>query len=260
MPGLLGKKIGMTSVFSADGKNVPCTVIEAGPCVVTQIKSVEKDGYAAVQVGFQDKKEKHTTKPLMGHFKKAGVTPSTFYNIYHTKGSILTELTEFMFGNQFNISGKIVGESTNPVLLYAVETCLQLTLAELNENLREIYVEAYTVPENIELIHKKTAVQLQKIFASYLPGYSASDFYEMEIGTAAFMRGYMARPCDMYFTLERKLARFLSMSLSVFKVPQEEQEAILSYIENLNIREIANKVMQQLFVTLEMKYEFTLTN
>ena len=72
---ILGKKIGMTSVFSADGKNVPCTVIEAGPCVVTQIKSVEKDGYAAVQVGFQDKKEKHTTKPLMGHFKKAGVTP-----------------------------------------------------------------------------------------------------------------------------------------------------------------------------------------
>ena len=65
----------MTSVFSADGKNVPCTVIEAGPCVVTQVKTVEKDGYAAVQLGFQDKKEKHTTKPLMGHFKRAGVTP-----------------------------------------------------------------------------------------------------------------------------------------------------------------------------------------
>ena len=75
MPGLLGKKIGMTSVFSAEGKNVPCTVIEAGPCVVTQVKTVEKDGYAAVQLGFQDKKEKHTTKPLMGHFKRAGVTP-----------------------------------------------------------------------------------------------------------------------------------------------------------------------------------------
>ena len=75
MPGLLGKKIGMTSVFSADGKNVPCTVIEVGPCTVTQVKSVEKDGYAAVQVGFQDKKEKHTSAPLMGHFKKAGVTP-----------------------------------------------------------------------------------------------------------------------------------------------------------------------------------------
>jgi large subunit ribosomal protein L3 len=75
MPGLIGKKIGMTSVFSAEGKNVPCTVIELGPCVVTQIKSVEKDGYNAVQLGFEDAKEKNTTAPLMGHFKKAGVTP-----------------------------------------------------------------------------------------------------------------------------------------------------------------------------------------
>ena len=75
MPGLLGQKIGMTSVFSADGKNIPCTVIEVGPCVVTQIKTLEKDGYEAVQVGFMDKKEKHTTKPEAGHFKKAGVTP-----------------------------------------------------------------------------------------------------------------------------------------------------------------------------------------
>ena len=75
MPGLLGKKIGMTSVFSADGKNVPCTVIEVGPCVVTQVKTMEKDGYEAFQLGFADKKDKHTTKPEAGHFKKAGVTP-----------------------------------------------------------------------------------------------------------------------------------------------------------------------------------------
>ena len=75
MPGLIGRKIGMTSVFSAEGKNVPCTVIEVGPCVVTQVKSVEKDGYEAVQLGFLDAKEKNTTKPLKGHFKKAGVTP-----------------------------------------------------------------------------------------------------------------------------------------------------------------------------------------
>ena len=75
MPGLLGKKIGMTSVFSADGKNVPCTVIEVGPCVVTQIKTVETDGYEAVQIGYEEKKEKNTSKPELGHFKKAGTTP-----------------------------------------------------------------------------------------------------------------------------------------------------------------------------------------
>ena len=74
MPGLLGKKIGMTSVFSADGKNVPCTVIELGPCVVTQLKNVEKDGYEAVQRGFEEAKEKNTSAPMMGHFKKAGTT------------------------------------------------------------------------------------------------------------------------------------------------------------------------------------------
>ena len=65
----------MTSVFSADGKNVPCTVIEVGPCVVTQVKNVEKDGYAAVQVGFLEAKEKNTSAPVLGHFKKAGTTP-----------------------------------------------------------------------------------------------------------------------------------------------------------------------------------------
>ncbi len=65
----------MTSVFSAEGKNIPCTVIEVGPCVVTQVKTSEVDGYAAIQLGFEDKKEKHTTKAEMGHFTKAGVTP-----------------------------------------------------------------------------------------------------------------------------------------------------------------------------------------
>jgi large subunit ribosomal protein L3 len=75
MPGLLGKKVGMTSVFGADGKNIPCTVIEAGPCVVTQLKTVEKDGYSAAQIGYMPKSEKHTNKAEAGHFKAAGVQP-----------------------------------------------------------------------------------------------------------------------------------------------------------------------------------------
>ncbi len=78
MPGLLGKKIGMTSVFSAEGKNIPCTVIEVGPCVVTQVKTVAKDGYDAVQLGFGEQKEKHLTAPELGHFKKAGVAPKRY--------------------------------------------------------------------------------------------------------------------------------------------------------------------------------------
>lgn len=75
MPGLIGKKVGMTSVYSAAGKNIPCTIIEAGPCVVTQVKTEEKDGYSAIQIGFGERKEKNTTKPMLGHYKKAGVSP-----------------------------------------------------------------------------------------------------------------------------------------------------------------------------------------
>ena len=75
MPGLIGKKIGMTSVFGADGKNIPCTVIEAGPCVVTQVRTVETDGYSAIQLAYDETTEKHASAPLMGHFKKAGTTP-----------------------------------------------------------------------------------------------------------------------------------------------------------------------------------------
>lgn len=75
MPGLLGKKIGMTSVFSTEGKNIPCTVIEAGPCVVTQVKTEETDGYNSVQIAYGEKKEKNTSAAMMGHFKKANTTP-----------------------------------------------------------------------------------------------------------------------------------------------------------------------------------------
>ena len=100
MPGLIGRKIGMTSVFSADGKNIPCTVIEAGPCVVTQVKTVEKDGYKAVQLGFGEAKESRTSKPQQGHFKKAGTTPKK-------------HLAEFKFDEEYNLGDTITVELFN---------------------------------------------------------------------------------------------------------------------------------------------------
>lgn len=78
MSGLIGKKIGMTSIFDENGKNIPCTVIEVGPCVVTQVRTKEVDGYKALQLGFDDKADKHANKALTGHFKKAGTAPKKF--------------------------------------------------------------------------------------------------------------------------------------------------------------------------------------
>ncbi len=90
MSGIIGKKIGMTSIFDEAGKNIPCTVIEAGPCVVTQIRTKEKDGYEAIQIAYEDKKDKHTTSAMKGHFAKAGVSPKR----------ILREFTRFEEGHQ----------------------------------------------------------------------------------------------------------------------------------------------------------------
>jgi large subunit ribosomal protein L3 len=90
MPGIIGRKIGMTSIFTPEGENIACTVIEAGPCVVTQVKNQETDGYRAVQLAFGERKEKNTTKAAMGHFKKASTTPKK-------------ELVEFRdFGTEFD--------------------------------------------------------------------------------------------------------------------------------------------------------------
>ncbi|HNW68182.1 MAG TPA: 50S ribosomal protein L3 [Bacteroidales bacterium] len=90
MSGLIGKKIGMTSIYDASGKSIPCTVLEAGPCVVTQVKTVEKDGYDAIQLGYDERKEKNTPKPLKGHFAKAGTTPK----------KVLKEFTRFEEGSK----------------------------------------------------------------------------------------------------------------------------------------------------------------
>jgi large subunit ribosomal protein L3 len=90
MSGLIGKKIGMTSIFDESGKNLPCTILEAGPCVVTQVKTADRDGYEAIQLAYDDKKEKHSTGAELGHFKKAGVTPKR----------IVREFTRFEAGHQ----------------------------------------------------------------------------------------------------------------------------------------------------------------
>lgn len=123
MSGLIGKKIGMTSIYDASGKIVPCTVLEAGPCVVTQVKTVEKDGYSAIQLGYDEKKEKNTNKPLKGHFAKAGTTPKkilrefTRFEEGHKKnfGDIL-DVTVFEEGEFVDISGTSKGKGFQGVV------------------------------------------------------------------------------------------------------------------------------------------------
>ena len=112
MQGIIGKKIGMTSIYSVEGKNIPCTVVEAGPCVVTQVRTKETDGYEAVQLAFEDKKEKHTTKAMKGHFAKAATTPKKKVAEFKNFGKVKQgeELVEVQLGDKITVDIFIEGE------------------------------------------------------------------------------------------------------------------------------------------------------
>lgn len=189
---------------------------------------------------------------------EAGVARGSYLNLFPTKDRILLDLTETMFGGQFGMARSITDTKLPPVYTYALETAIQLTLTELNENLREIYIEAYSLPETSEYIYLHTTAELKQIFSANFPDYSDSDFYEMEIGTAGLMRNYMARKCDIHFPLERKLSRFLTAAMRVYRVPEDELEQTVRFVERLDIRSIAERVMHSLFQTLAMHYDFSL--
>jgi large subunit ribosomal protein L3 len=122
MSGLIGKKIGMTSIFGANGKYIPCTIIEAGPCVVTQVKTLDKDGYEAVQLAFDEKKEKNTSAAMQGHFKKASTTPKRslveFKEFTETfdLGTVLTVDKVFAEGEFIDVVGTSKGKGFQGVV------------------------------------------------------------------------------------------------------------------------------------------------
>ena len=205
---------------------------------------------------FLEKGYKKTT--LAEIVEKAGVSYSSFQNIFRAKDGVLTELVEFMFSNQFAMARGAAGVQLPSVYVYAIETAIQLTLTELNENLREIYIEAYTQEEASEYIFRETTRELHRIFGPYQPELTQRDFYEMEIGSASIMRGYMAHPCDEQLTLEKKIRLFLTMTMRVYKVPQDELDGAIRFVEGLDVRAISERVMQRLFEALAMRYEFSL--
>ena len=171
---------------------------------------------------------------------------------------VLAELVEFMFSNQFATARSMAGAQLPPAYVYAVETAIQMTLTELNENLREIYIEAYTQKEASDYIFRETAKELYQIFGSYQPELTAQDFFFMELGSAGIMRAYMAHPCDEELTLEKKLQMFLTMSLRSYHVPEDEIQKIIAFIGGMDIRTVSERVMHELFKALAMRFEFTL--
>ena len=174
---------------------------------------------AAVKLFLEKGYEGTTTAEIA---RAAGMTPSSFFRAFPSKEALLLELDKRMFSGQFALAEQH-SAAQDPVLLYAVETAIQLHIAELTEPLRELYVTAYTLPSISAYLYRSTAKRLEGIFGDDLPDAEAKDFYEMEIASTGMMRSFVAVPCDMYFTVERKIARFLECALKLCNVPPERR-------------------------------------
>ena len=207
---------------------------------------------------FIEKGFKSTT--MLDIIREADVSSGTFQNIFRTKDGVLMELIDVMFVNQFGEARKSLQQAESPVLVYALEVAIQLAIVELNENLREIYVEAYTEKNISEYIYQKTSGELCKIFSAYNPGWEESDFYESDIGSAGMMRAYMMHKCDKYFTLKKKIEKYLNMSLRCYNVPLDEIAKTITVVNTVEIEKMAKKVMDELFSALEMTFGFKFDN
>ena len=206
---------------------------------------------AAVKLFLEKGYEGTTTAEIA---RAAGMTPSSFFRAFPSKEALLLELDKRMFSGQFALAEQH-SAAQDPVLLYAVETAIQLHIAELTEPLRELYVMAYSLPSIAAYLYKSTTKRLQVIFGPYLPESQPKDFYEMEIASGSIMRGFMSVPCDVYFTMDAKISRFLDCSLKLYDVPKEKRAAITAAVLQMDLHTMALGIIQKTVQQAEKGFE-----
>lgn len=187
----------------------------------------------------------------------AEVSNSSFQHFFRAKDGILTELVHFMFDKQFQIARNNTAMMLPPVYTYALETAIQMVLTEQNENLREIYIEAYTHEEALNFIQCATTKELYHIFGPYQPELTMEDFYILDLGSSGLMRSYMVRRCDKKLTLEKKLRAFLLSVLRIFRVPEDEIREVLEFVAGLDLDSIAQRVLSDLFKLFAVRFELS---
>ena len=195
--------------------------------------------------------EKTTTTQIA---KAAGMSQASFFAAFESKEAILLELTKIMFSSQFLAAESMI-PSGDPLLLYALETGLQLHITELSEPLRELYVTTYSLSSTSEFVYQSTTGKLMPIFGPYLPDAREHDFYELEIASASVTRGFMARPCDLYFTLDRKLTRYYTCCFQIYRVPEDVYRPVIDTALEYDLRSDAEKFIAAIVQRAESGFE-----
>ena len=182
----------------------------------------------------------------------AGVNVSAMIRAVGNKETIMCELVHYVLEGQFQATTRLLdGVTEDKILFYATETTLQLYMAESDEHIREIYAAAYSLPESSALIMRIIAGKLEDIFGAYQPNLESKDFYELEIASGGIIRGYMTIPCDMYFTMERKVRRFLEASLRIYQVPEEKIQEAVAFVSRFDYSAIAQGAVESMLSALE---------
>ena len=211
---------------------------------------------AAIQLFLEQGYEKTTTAQIS---RAAGMSPTSFFAAFENKEALLLKLTQIMFENQFE-KARSFAENHEPLMVYCLETALQINITELSESLREIYVMAYTLPSTSEYIYRSTAIQIKNIIAAYMPDAEDKDFYEMDIASGSITRGFMAKPCDMYFTLDRKLRRYLDCCLKLYNVPTEKRNSLIEAVLAVDLNSVAAKLIEEIVAKAETGLEEAIGN
>ncbi len=171
---------------------------------------------------------------------------------YKCKENVVCDLVKYVLNGQFDFTEKLLkGKTEDKILFYSAETTLQLYMAESNENVRKLYNVAYSLPHSSEIIYHTITEKLENIFKDILPNWQTKDFYEREIASAGIIRNFMSVPCDIYFTMDRKVKSFLEASLLLYHVPKEKIEEAISFVSKFDFETLAKQVIDDLLHVLE---------
>ena len=185
---------------------------------------------------------------------EAGVNLGSLTFAFKNKENILCELVGIVLEGQFEAASKVVeGITEDKVLFYAVETVMQLHMAESSEHMREMYSVSYSLPHSSQIIYRTITGKLEYIFKEYLPNLESKDFYEREIASGGIMRGFMTVPCDMYFTMERKVKSFLETTFLVYEVPKEKIQEAIAFVGQFDFEKLAKETIENMLKYLESK-------
>ena len=184
--------------------------------------------------------------------KYAEVNVSTMNQFFGSKENILADLVKHVLEGQFAATAELLkGKTEDKVLFYAAETSLQLHMAESGEHVRDLYAAAYSMPKTSEMIQHTITGKLEEIFKESLPHLETKDFYELEIASGGIMRGFLTIPCDMYFTMKRKVARFLETTLKIYDVPEEKIKEAIDFVSDFDFETIAKETINNMLAFLE---------